>query len=125
MIQKCHFTKSEVAINAFVAPGNSTSELANKGIIEGITYTNTISIASNKNTKIIVGYVSAPFTFFFKLCTFFKSSLSFHNDSTNPQICSHASIIDTSAVVNTSGIFFIALEKESQLEIYVINSIIF
>jgi hypothetical protein len=51
------------------------------------------------------------------LYTFFRSSLSLDNESTKAQICSQASIIDTSAVVKISGIFFIAFEKESQLEI--------
>jgi hypothetical protein len=114
---KFHFTKFDVAISATVAAGNSTSESANNGIIAGITYTNTINIAKNRKTKIIIGYVSAPFTFFFKLYIFFKSSLSFAKDSTKAQICSPASTIDTSAVVNTSGIFFIAFEKASQLAI--------
>jgi hypothetical protein len=37
IIPKLYLTKSEVAIRAFVAAGKSTSELANKGVIAGIT----------------------------------------------------------------------------------------
>jgi hypothetical protein len=37
IIPKLYLTKSEVAIRALVAAGNSTLELANKGVIAGIT----------------------------------------------------------------------------------------
>ena len=37
MIPKFPFTKSDVSMRAWVANGSVTSELANKGIIAGIT----------------------------------------------------------------------------------------
>jgi hypothetical protein len=115
--KKLFIMKSEVKINAFVAYGNSTSELSKSGLIAGITYVRTTIIAKNKKINIIIGYIKAHFTLFFNSYIFFKSSLILAKDSTSAQVVSHASIIDISLLSKIWGNFFIDLEKESHEEI--------
>jgi len=75
--------------------------------------------------KIIRGYVKLPFIFFFNASDFFIEIAREESASSKVPVVSQASTIEISCFEKTCGFFFIAFERESQLEIKTNISFIF